>query len=147
MNTNAQATSDVFAALGDPVRLRLACCLAEEPTGLCVCELVDALTVSQPNVSRHLRILQQAGLLDVRRDGRWAYYRLRQVNHPLLNGIRTCVASACGCMDIQDDLVRLRTRLSLRRGGKCVIGTRSRPLSRVNDRKGGEPDVRLPVVH
>ncbi len=116
-----QDAHDVFAALGERVRLRLACCLLAAPDGLCVCELVDALGVSQPNVSRHLKLLKAAGLVAERREGRWMYYRPRE--HPLLAGLRPCLQTVCCCEDVQEDLRRLRARLKLRRGGKCVVGS------------------------
>ncbi|PYO68240.1 MAG: hypothetical protein DMD69_07295 [Gemmatimonadetes bacterium] len=146
MHAVARDVADLFAALGDRIRLRLACCLLAVPTGACVCELVDALDVSQPNISRHLKVLKAAGLVDERREGRWIYYRLRQPDHPLLDGIRSCIATVCSCTDVQEDVRRLRTRLDLRRDGKCVFGTAMMP-SRSGRRKGSERYVRLPLVH
>ncbi|MGH2607732.1 MAG: ArsR/SmtB family transcription factor [Tepidiformaceae bacterium] len=119
----AHEAHEVFAALGERVRLRLACCLLAAPAGLCVCELVDALGVSQPNVSRHLKLLKAAGLVAERREGRWMYYRLRNPEHPLVAGLRPCLETVCCCEDVQDDLRRLRARMRLRRGGKCVVGS------------------------
>lgn len=113
---------DLFAALGEPLRLRLACCLLTAKDGLCVCELVDALGVSQPNVSRHLKLMKAAGLLEQRRESRWVYYRLQHAAHPLFDNIRCCIETVCCCPDVRDDLRRLRARLKLRRGGKCVVG-------------------------
>jgi len=125
-NLTAAFVGNVFAALGDRARLRIACCLlaSSPPTrgGLCVCELVDSLGESQPNVSRHLRLLQAAGLVTSRREGRWIYYDLRDAQHPLLRVLRACLDTVCSCADIQHDLTRLRARLTLRRGGKCVVG-------------------------
>jgi len=129
-----------FAALGDSVRLRIGCCLVSEPDGLCVCELVDALGEPQPNVSRQLRLLKNAGLVEERREGRWVYYALRQKQHPLLKPLAACIETACCCVDAQEDLRRLKARIALRRGGKCVVGVRPRR------KKGGEARVRLPVV-
>jgi len=129
-----------FAALGDSVRLRIGCCLVSEPDGLCVCELVDALGEPQPNVSRQLRLLKDAGLVEERREGRWVYYALRQKQHPLLKPLAACIKTACCCVDAQEDLRRLKARVALRRGGKCVVGVRPRK------KKGGEARVRLPVV-
>jgi len=87
-----------FAALGDSVRLRIGCCLLMAPDGLCVCELVDVLGEPQPNVSRQLKLLKEAGLVTQRREGRWAYYALRQKDHPLLKPLTACLepASPCG---------------------------------------------------
>ena len=135
----AFGAESLFAALGDRVRMRLACCLLASADGLCVCELVDATGESQPNVSRHLKLLQAAGLVAERREGRWIYHQLTDSNHPLLQSIRTCLDTVCCCEDVQEDLTRLRSRLALREGGKCVVGT---------TRKGGEANerARLPVV-
>jgi ArsR family transcriptional regulator len=134
MNVSVQ-----FAALGDPGRLRVACCLvAGNADGLCVCELVDALDERQPNVSRDLKALKDAGLVEERRDGRWIYYRLRDPDNPLFESIRACLASACACEPTRHDLDRLRARLAQRAGGKCVVGLRRA--------KGGDTGVRLPVV-
>jgi|SRR5919108_2587258 ArsR family transcriptional regulator len=64
-----------FKALADPTRVAIVNALsaAEE---VCVCNLNAALDLSQPTVSHHLRILREAGLVDVTRRGTWAYYRL-----------------------------------------------------------------------
>ena len=43
---------------------------------LCVCEIQMALGTSQSAVSKHLRILEEAGFLDSRKEGLWVYYRL-----------------------------------------------------------------------
>ena len=117
---------ELLGALGERLRLRLACCLVLAEDGLCVCELVDALKVPQPNVSQHLRLMKAAGLLEERREGRWVYYRLRGSDHPILKSIRCCIETVCCCADIQEDLGRLRARLKLRRSGKCVVGVQRR---------------------
>lgn len=125
MKLTANPFPELFAALGERLRLRLACCLLAAPKrgeGLCVCELTDALEVSQPNVSRHLKLLKAAGLVEERREGRWVYYRLTHVEQPFFQNLRCCLDAVCCCTDIQEDLRRLRARLRLRRGGKCVVG-------------------------
>jgi len=124
MNLALAQTKDLFDALGDRLRLRLACCLLTVKEGLCVCELVDALKVSQPNASRHLKLMKAAGLVDGERDGRWVYYRLKDAEHPFFKNIRCCIETVCCCADIQEDLTCLRSRLKLRRGGRCVVGFR-----------------------
>ncbi len=114
--------ADLFAVLGDRVRLRLACCLTNVKDGLCVCELVDSLDEPQPNVSRHLRLMKSAGLVEEQRQGRWVYYRLKNAEHPFYDNLRCCIENVCCCADIQADLRRLRERLRLRQEGKCVVG-------------------------
>lgn len=64
-----------FRALADRTRLRCLSLLAREGE-LCVCELVHALDLAQPKVSRHLRLLREAGVVSDRRTGLWIHYRL-----------------------------------------------------------------------
>jgi ArsR family transcriptional regulator, arsenate/arsenite/antimonite-responsive transcriptional repressor len=66
----------LFRALSDPTRLRCLSLLREEEE-LCVCELVHALEVPQPRISRHLAQLRDCGLVRDRRCGQWVFYRLR----------------------------------------------------------------------
>jgi ArsR family transcriptional regulator, arsenate/arsenite/antimonite-responsive transcriptional repressor len=61
-------------ALADSNRLRLLGLLLEQPR--CVCELQAALGVSQPNVSKHLRILEEAGWLEKTRQGNFINYHV-----------------------------------------------------------------------
>jgi ArsR family transcriptional regulator, arsenate/arsenite/antimonite-responsive transcriptional repressor len=63
-----------FKALGDPTRIAIVNRLAGAGE-VCVCAFED-LGLSQPTISHHLRILREAGLVDFRRSGTWAYYRL-----------------------------------------------------------------------
>jgi ArsR family transcriptional regulator, arsenate/arsenite/antimonite-responsive transcriptional repressor len=64
-----------FKALSDPTRVAIVNRLAG--TGeVCVCDLVADFRLSQPTVSHHLRILRDAGLVQARRRGTWAYYAL-----------------------------------------------------------------------
>jgi ArsR family transcriptional regulator len=63
-----------FKALGDPTRIAIVNRLAGAGE-VCVCAFED-LGLSQPTISHHLRILREAGLVDVNRRGTWAFYRL-----------------------------------------------------------------------
>jgi len=64
----------VFKALSDETRIRLLKLLCERE--LCVCELMQALDMTQSRVSRNLGILREAGLVKDRRDGLWVFYSL-----------------------------------------------------------------------
>ena len=72
----AAASAAVFAALGDPARVRIVNLLATSESAVCGCELVEPLSLSQPTVSHHLKKLTEAGLLEREQRGRWAYYSL-----------------------------------------------------------------------
>ncbi|HEC49616.1 MAG TPA: ArsR family transcriptional regulator [Candidatus Desulfofervidus auxilii] len=66
-----------FKALGDESRLKMLACIAKKKE-LCVCELQALLKLSQPTVSRHLRILEEADFLESRRQGQWVIYTLKK---------------------------------------------------------------------
>ncbi|MGQ9426558.1 metalloregulator ArsR/SmtB family transcription factor [Gilvimarinus sp. F26214L] len=71
-------TVSFFKCLADETRL--ACMLLILESGeACVCELVSALDLSQPKVSRHLAQLRNCGLLTDRREGQWVYYSLARL--------------------------------------------------------------------
>ncbi|MGH8929728.1 MAG: ArsR/SmtB family transcription factor [Egibacteraceae bacterium] len=72
----AVALADLFKALADPARVQLLSLIKAQPDGQCVCNLLDAVELSQPTVSYHLKVLHEAGLLTRRRQGSWAYYRV-----------------------------------------------------------------------
>lgn len=64
-----------FQALADTTRLRCLVLLGVHDE-LCVCELVYALDLSQPKISRHLKLLRDSGLVADRRERIWVHYRL-----------------------------------------------------------------------
>ncbi len=69
----AATTSDAFNAVAEPRRRDILNFLAlqERPVG----DIVDSLNLEQPSVSKHLRVLREVGLVNVRRDGRRMLYR------------------------------------------------------------------------
>jgi DNA-binding transcriptional ArsR family regulator len=70
----AATTADAFNAIAEPRRRQIVDALAggERPVG----ELVRALGLAQPQVSKHLRVLREVGVVDVREEGRRRLYRL-----------------------------------------------------------------------
>ena len=73
--TRVPQLARVFKALGDETRVRIVHLLARRGE-LCVCDVESALEISQSKASRHLRYLEQAGIVEDRRRGIWVYYRL-----------------------------------------------------------------------
>jgi DNA-binding transcriptional ArsR family regulator len=65
----------VYEAVAEPMRRRILDLIRERPR--LVGELVDALGISQPGVSKHLRVLREAGLVQVRQDAQRRWYELR----------------------------------------------------------------------
>lgn len=74
MKLTAKQAVDVLRAAGEPTRLRILALLAREE--LAVLELCHVLDQSQPRVSRHLKLLGEAGLVERFPDGAWVFYRL-----------------------------------------------------------------------
>ncbi|TAP38142.1 metalloregulator ArsR/SmtB family transcription factor [Alteromonas sp. KUL42] len=68
-----------FKCLSEDTRLKTLLMLSIKEE-LCVCDLTDALQISQPKISRHLADLRKCGLVQDTRRGKWVYYRL----HPTL---------------------------------------------------------------
>lgn len=96
----AEELSKVLKVLGDATRLTM---LKQMQDGeQCACSFVDCFDISQPAISRHLKMMRQAGLLLERRDKQWIHYRLNETSpfYPivieLLNNVETYVAD-CGC--------------------------------------------------
>jgi ArsR family transcriptional regulator len=117
----------LMAAMTDPTRLRLVRLLLREE--LCVCELVDALRIPQYKVSRHLRRLRAAGLVEPTRRGRWIHYRISRAgegNGLQKNLLRVLAAHLKGMPEMKRDDDRLGRRLALRRSGECVVGKTAR---------------------
>jgi ArsR family transcriptional regulator len=71
---NASRKSKVFKALADATRLRILGLLTVRE--MCVCEVMVALDLTQPTASHHLGILENAGLLKKRKEGKWVFYRI-----------------------------------------------------------------------
>jgi len=69
---------ELYKALADPTRLRLIAIL--DHGEFTVQELVEILAMGQSRISRHLKILHAAGVVGVKREGTWGYYRLDPVN-------------------------------------------------------------------
>ena len=63
----------VFKALGDEARLQILHLVRDEE--VCVCDLVPIIGVVQSTLSHHLSVLQRAGLVTARKQGRWNYYK------------------------------------------------------------------------
>jgi ArsR family transcriptional regulator len=72
-----ETTLDILKALSDKNRLRVVAALWRFDE-LCACQVTELLQVKGATVSRHMSILQKAGLIDSRKEGRWVYYKLRK---------------------------------------------------------------------
>ena len=67
--------SDILRALAQPTRLKIVELLRDGER--CVCEMIPLLKEEQSNLSKHLSLLRQAGIVDLRKEGVSTYYRIR----------------------------------------------------------------------
>lgn len=100
--------TETFQVLSDETRLR-ALMLMQKEGRVCVCELVHALELSQPKISRHLATLRDSGLVVFSRQAQWIFY---SINPDLEDWQRQVLAGAfAGLADehlIKSDSDRLR---------------------------------------
>jgi ArsR family transcriptional regulator, arsenate/arsenite/antimonite-responsive transcriptional repressor len=71
----AEDLAQVFAALADPVRLRLLSLIADAGE-VCACDLLEPLGKAQPTVSHHTKVLAEVGLVTGEKRGRWVWWSL-----------------------------------------------------------------------
>ena len=108
-------------AFADPTRVRILQALRERE--LCVCELCDALKVTQSTLSTHLQVVRSAGLVDSRKHGKWMYYAIAPAARRRIESLFQMFAgSAKEDPALGRDAKRLNQRLSLRENGICCVG-------------------------
>jgi ArsR family transcriptional regulator len=72
----ANATSSLFAALGNPARVKIVNLLAAGDGPVCLCNLIEPLGLAQATVSQHLKRLVDTGLVSREERGKWSYFSL-----------------------------------------------------------------------
>ena len=92
--TSLDSADLLFKACADQTRLRILNLLLVEE--LCVCDLVKALAMPQPKVSRHLAYLRRAELVVTRKKGLWVYYRLADATSELHQALIDCLGCCLG---------------------------------------------------
>src|ERR1700728_669143 len=108
------ALTGTLKAAGEATRLRILALLAEAE--LTVSDLIEILRQSQPRLSRHLRLLAEAGLVERFREGSWAFFRLRERGSPA-DIARAMIAR----LDADDPVIaRDRERIAAVRGTRAA---------------------------
>lgn len=74
----------LFKALGDENRLRILELVSQEED-ICACRILDEFNIAQPTLSHHMKILKDADLVNVRKQGRWMHYSINKA------AIRECI--------------------------------------------------------
>lgn len=117
-----EQTLSMTKALADGNRLRVVMALTtcEE---LCVCQITEMLGLATATVSRHMSVLQNAGLVKSRKDARWVHYRLSETFPPLLS--RWLEEAAGHAAEIEAD----------RKNLEAIVSSEPRMLSRAQRRR------------
>ena len=107
----------VMKALSDPNRVRILKMLQQGK--LCVCEIKAALGVAQPTASKHLKVLEKAGLVRSEKDGLWVnYYLTDGAANPF---VATLLGNLRHWLEEDPDIVRIKGILpGLRREELCA---------------------------
>jgi DNA-binding transcriptional ArsR family regulator len=93
--------ADLAKTVGDPGRTRIVRALKNHE--LCVCQIVELLGLAPSTVSRHLSLLRRAGLVTLRKQGRWAYYRRPgREARPAVRGLFRWLDAAVSGADAED---------------------------------------------
>ena len=123
---------DALKALSEPNRLRLFWLFLHVDECMAVAEAMDIIGETQYNVSRNLKMLYRAGLLNHQKKGKWVFYTLKDQAAPhckaLVDSVRQLPED-----EFKEVTRRCILRLSLRVDGECVLGPDSEAwLSKLN---------------
>ncbi len=119
--------TNFFKALSDETRLRMLNLLIVSKSELCVCEFTDILEIPTYNVSKHLKILKNAGLLNERKEGRWVYFGLTAEKEKFLSLLFKAIKEI-PAQQLKTDLIELQKRFDIRVEGKCLLGIQKEHL-------------------
>lgn len=112
----------VMKALSDPGRVGILKLLGERE--LCACEIIRAIKLAQPTISRHMKVLTDAGLITGRKVGSWVHYRVAE--KPASPYAGAMLAQLSGWLEDDPGLAALRACL-----GECPpCAGKARPVGR-----------------
>ena len=81
-SSSASDLDRLLRAIADPRRRRILLLLREQggsssgqPNGLCAADIEQHVGLAQPTISHHMRVLEKAGLIEVKKQGHWRWYR------------------------------------------------------------------------
>lgn len=99
----------VMKALSDPGRVKVLKML--EGRELCACEIIGLLGLAQPTVSRHLKVLADAGLITGRKVGSWVHYRLAPSSGASSRYAQAMLAALPGWLEDDPEVRAMRQEL------------------------------------
>jgi len=110
----------VFKVLSDATRLKIMWLLFTVDIKISVSEIIDVLEENQCNVSKHLKILKNAGLIHEKKEGRWSFYYYLENDNPFHKHIQTTILQIPKEL-MEEEIFRCKKRLAMRVDGKCVL--------------------------
>lgn len=118
-SVNLQPT-ELFQALGDMTRIRIMrLLLSRRGEEACLCEFTDSLNEPEYNISRHLKVLRQVGLLTSVKEGRWVYHRLVKDSSFFKYAYKLIDTLPDNDKIFESDLKRFDSEISKRESGRC----------------------------
>jgi len=112
----------IFKALGDTTRLKIMWLLFTVDLKVSVSEIIDVLGERQCNVSKHLKILKNAGLIYEKKEGRWSFYYYLENDNKFHEYIQKAILQIPKEY-MKEEVIRCKKRLSMRVDGKCVLNS------------------------
>ncbi len=106
----------MFQALSSPVRVDIVRFLGAGPS--CVNAIAGELSVAQSVVSQHLRVLRLAGLVEMKKHGKFAHYSIR---HDAIDALREFLRSLCHC-DCHSNSIEEKCKCDYRKPNKPIEG-------------------------
>ena len=85
--------ANLFKALSDPNRLMILDMLSDGE--LCACKILEALQITQPTLSHHMKILCDCGLVSAKREGKWMHYSIEAENIQKLKMLLSDIIEGC----------------------------------------------------
>ncbi|WP_159023553.1 metalloregulator ArsR/SmtB family transcription factor [Formosa sp. L2A11] len=113
MKPDLQHSIIIFKALSEITRLKIIWLLINMDSKICVTEIIEVLNEPQYNVSRHLRILSKAGILDEVKEGKWVYYFIKSNDSAFFQHIKNAVGTISD-KDMTIEIQRCKQRLIAR---------------------------------
>ncbi len=91
-------------ALSNSTRLKIVNMLSHRKN-MCVCELQSVLGMTQPSVSQHLKVLEQAGIIEQCRNGMWVEYSLVDLEDE--DCLKKLLEIVCNCMEQDEEIAKI----------------------------------------
>ena len=107
----------VIKSLSESTRIRILA-LLQQARQVCVSDMVDVLQESQYNISRHLKVLKKAGLVEGCRKGRWIYYQLSQSEIHFKNALLKAISHISSDV-LKEDMERLKQKMKMKIEHEC----------------------------